>query len=85
MSKSLGDLQNLLFKQLDRLDSVDKEDLDGEINRAKAVSGIASQIISNGTLVLKAKELQLEYGVDVTGDKKHKMPKMLRAQFLDDE
>lgn len=57
MKNTLGDLQNHLFAQLERLSD---EDLSGdklaeEINRAKAVTDVAAQIISNGSLVLKAK------------------------------
>ncbi|EKN67861.1 hypothetical protein P9E76_01625 [Schinkia azotoformans] len=57
MRNTLGDLNNHLFAQLERLSD---EDLTGdklaeEINRAKAVTDVASQIIANGSLVLKAK------------------------------
>ena len=45
-----------------------------EINRAKAVTSIAQQIIANGTLVLKSKELQIEYCKD-----EKSMPKMLEG------
>lgn len=59
MKNTLGDLNNHLFAQLERLSD---EDLNGdklieEINRAKAVTSIASQIIANGSLVLEAKKL----------------------------
>lgn len=56
MKNKLSDLHNHLFSQLDRLG--DKEltgdKLTEEINRAKAVTDVAQQIIANGTLVLKA-------------------------------
>lgn len=56
MKNSLGDLNNHLFAQLERLGDEDVvgEELVEEINRAKAMTKIASQIIGNGTLVLKA-------------------------------
>lgn len=59
MRNTLGDLNNHLFSQLERLSD---EDLSGdklaeEINRAKAVTSVASQIISNGSLVLEARRL----------------------------
>ena len=85
MQNTLGDLNNHLFAQLERLSDEDLkgEELKEEMARAKAVTGLASQIIANGTLVLKARTLQLEYGVedDSDGDEK-KMPKILKAQFL---
>lgn len=59
MKNKLGDLNNHLFAQLERLGD---EDLKGdslmeEINRAKSISQVASQIISNGSLVLEAIKL----------------------------
>lgn len=52
----LSDLNNHLFAELERLGD---EDLKGdalteEISRAKAVSNVATQIVQNGNLVLKA-------------------------------
>ncbi|WNO29682.1 hypothetical protein [Bacillus phage SDFMU_Pfc] len=58
MKNTLGDLNNHLFAQLERLS---EEDLVGnklteEIERAKAVTSVANQIISNGSLVLQAQK-----------------------------
>lgn len=57
MKNTLGDLNNYLFAQLERLDdeSLSEEGLNKEINRSKAMSSIAAQIIGGGNLVLKAK------------------------------
>ena len=86
MRNTLGDLNNHLFAQLERLGEEDLkgDQLQEEINRARAVTGIASQIVANGTLVLKGKELQLEYGVEGAGRGKEKkeFPPMLKADFL---
>ncbi|MNM10448.1 hypothetical protein D3C81_205760 [compost metagenome] len=59
MKNTLGDLNNHLFAQLERLSDEDLngEKLADEINRAKAVTSVASQIIANGSLVLEAKKL----------------------------
>jgi hypothetical protein len=58
MRNTLGDLNNHLFEQLERLN--DEELVEGklseEINRAKAISDIATRIIKNGELVLKAQK-----------------------------
>lgn len=57
MKNTLGDLNNYLFAQLERLDdeSMSGDDLKKEIDRAKAMSSIAAQVISGGNLVLRAK------------------------------
>lgn len=57
MKNKISDLNNHLFAQLERLsdESTKGDALQEEIGRAKAVSGIARDIISNGQLVLSAK------------------------------
>lgn len=88
MKNTLGDLNNHLFAQLERLSDEDLqgEQLKEEMTRAKAVTGLASQIIADGTLVLKGRQLQLEYGIGDDGDgggkNKEKIPPMLKADFL---
>lgn len=89
LKNTLGDLNNHLFAQLERLGDEDLkgEELQTELDRAKAVAGIASQIIANGSLVLRAKELQAEYGLGNDGKdgkpvERKSMPRMLRADFL---
>ncbi|ASA21982.1 hypothetical protein [Paenibacillus donghaensis] len=59
MRNTLGDLNNHLFAQLERLsdEELTGEKLTDEISRAKAVTSVASQIISNGSLVLEARRL----------------------------
>lgn len=76
MKNSLGDLNNHLFAQLERLND---EELTGdklieEIHRAKSVTSVAHQIIATGSLVLKAKQL-----VDDRMDADTKLPKMLEG------
>ncbi|MCT2342617.1 hypothetical protein M4D71_00595 [Niallia taxi] len=63
MRNTLGDLNNHLFAQLERLSDEDLngEKLSEEIERAKAVTTVANQIISNGTLVLQAQKFHTEY------------------------
>ena len=76
MRNTLGDLNNHLFAQLERLSDEDikGEKLLEEINRAEAVSTIAQQIISNGALALKAKQIASN-----SLDADIKMPKMLEG------
>lgn len=76
MKNTLGDLNNHLFAQLERLNDEDLkgDDLLEEINRAKAVNEVASKIINNGALVLSAKRMMDDrMNADV------QLPKMLEG------
>ena len=57
---TLGDLNNHLFEQLERLmdDELAGEQLREEITRAKAVASIAKEIVATGQLVLDAKKFE---------------------------
>jgi hypothetical protein len=76
MKNTLGDLNNHLFAQLERLsdEELTGEKLQEEINRAKSVTQVASQIIANGNLVLEAKKL-----ADDRMSADTKVPKMLEG------
>ena len=76
MKNTLGDLNNHLFAQLERLsdEEVKGKELLEEIKRAKAVNEVASRIIANGNLVLSAKRL-----VDNRLNANTKLPPMLQG------
>lgn len=76
MRNSLGDLNNHLFEQLERLgdEELTGEKLKEEINRARAVMGIATKIIDTGALVLEAQKF-----ADDKMDADAKLPKMLEG------
>ena len=62
MRNTLGDLNNHLFAELERLNNEDLtvEELETEINRAHAIQGVAGSIISNAQTVLDAQKFQDE-------------------------
>lgn len=71
---TLNDLNNHLFAQLERLGDEDLkgEELKEELNRSKAVSEVAKNIVSNGNLILQAQKFQ-----DNRLDANASLPKML--------
>lgn len=64
MKNKLADLHNHLFAQLERLGDEDLkgDELKDEINRSKALTSVAREIVSNGRLALDAEEFKQEYG-----------------------
>lgn len=56
MKNKLIDLNNHLFMQLERLTDEDlsNEEMTAEVNRSKAVTNLATQIIGNARLALDA-------------------------------
>ncbi|MEJ7444303.1 hypothetical protein WL480_05195 [Staphylococcus hominis] len=74
MKNTLSDLNNHLFEQLERLNDEDLtgEDLQQELQRSKAVSSIAQNIINNGSLVLQAQKFR-----DEKLDANSKLPRLL--------
>lgn len=52
---NLETLNDELFAQLRKLSAANKEELTDEIERTKAVCQIATSVVSNATLALKAK------------------------------
>lgn len=74
MKNTLLDLNNHLFEQLERLndDDLKGDDLQEEIQRSKAMSGIAHTIISNASVVLEAHKF-----MDNKMDAENNVPRML--------
>ena len=66
MKNKLPDLHNYLFAQLERLDDETKtpEELATEIERGRAITEVAAQIIANGNLQLKVLSVMDAVGID---------------------
>lgn len=64
MKNKLIDLNDHLFSQIERLGDEDlsAEELQKEIARAKAISMVSSQIVSNSALALSAAKFKKEHG-----------------------
>ena len=77
MRNSLGDLSLHLFAQLERLgdESLKGDALKEEIDRAKAVSKVAEQIVGTASVVLEAIKVE----DNLLADKPPSMPKMLEG------
>lgn len=76
MRNTLGDLNNHLFAQLERLsdEDVKGEELQVEIMRANAITSVAKEIISNANIVLQAQKL-----MDNKINADEKVPRMLKG------
>lgn len=74
MRNKLEDLNNHLFAQLERLgdETMDGDKVRKEIERGKAISSVASQIIASGNLALQAAKL-----MDNREDANTSLPKLL--------
>ena len=79
MNCTLGDLNLYLFEQIEIIQDLSEdatnEEVEKTLRKASAISKIAAQIISNGNLVLRAKELE----VTMNGRSDTPFPKMLEG------
>ena len=64
MKNKLIDLNNHLFEQMERLndDDLTDEQLKKEVSRARAMEGLATNIIDNAKLALESQKFIQEYG-----------------------
>ena len=78
MKNTLGDLNNHLFAQLEKLRDDDPagDELDAEIRRSEAMAKVGEQIIKTGELQLKAMQHMDEYGYE----RKKIVPEMLEVR-----
>lgn len=68
MKNKIIDLNNHLFAQLERLGDEDlkPDDLEKEIKRAKAITGVASAIVDSGRVTVDAMKLMERFGHDTS-------------------
>ena len=66
MKANLMDLNNVLFEQIERLNDDDLvgEELENELKKSKAIGGIASTIVQNSSLILRAVRYEEESRAD---------------------
>lgn len=78
LKNTLGDLNNHLFEQLEKLNDNDLtgDSLDAEIKRTEAMAKISEQIIKNGELQFKAMQHMDEYGYE----RRKVVPEMLEVR-----
>lgn len=64
MKNKLGDLNNHLFAQLERLsdETLSAEQVEQEVKRTEAIVSVSDQIVGNAELQLKAAKLFAEHG-----------------------
>jgi len=64
MKNSLLDLNDHLFAQLERLgdENMAPDQIEAEIKRAVAISGVADRVVHNASLVLKAHQVAHDVG-----------------------
>lgn len=62
MNNKLGDLNNYLFAEMERLNDEEMDDaqLEREIRRAQAIGKVAQAITCNANVVLRTVELQAQ-------------------------
>lgn len=85
MKNSLQDLNNYLFESLERIndDDLTDEELEKEIKRSEAVTKVASTIINNAEVQLKALQYADEYGHNNSG--KHLVGSMVPELEVSDK
>ena len=79
INNNLKTLNDYLFAEIENIQDLNEESSNEEVEKtlrkASAISKIAAQIISNGNLVLRAKELE----VTMNGRSDTSFPKMLEG------
>lgn len=85
MKNSLQYLNNYLFESLERIndDDLTDEELEKEIKRSEAVTKVASTIINNAEVQLKALQYADEYGYNNSG--KHLIDSMVPELEVSDK
>lgn len=62
---NLIQLNDRLFRELDRLEQAEGDDLDAEIERAKAIGQMSRTVIDNANTMMRAVQLKQQASMDV--------------------
>lgn len=67
MRNKIQDLNNHLFAQLERLgeEDISSDKLEIEINRSKAITTIASNIVESSKVTIEAMKIMEKSGIDI--------------------
>lgn len=63
-NNTFDDLNNNLFEQLERLADATPEELEIEVQRARAVTCVADKILKLGEIAIESEKMKHEYGGD---------------------
>ena len=77
------DLNEALFAQINKLQSIDptdKEQMEQTIEQSRAVSSLASNVISNANTAVSLMKFQSDLGIEL-GNKGATTPKMLTGHY----
>lgn len=91
MKNKLGDLNDHLFAQLERLsdESMSAEEIEREVTRADAIVKVSDQIVGNADTQLKAAKLFADHGERIAGMLplvgKSDLPKTIESEAPDAE
>lgn len=62
IKNTLGDVHNLLMEQMERISQAGEDELEDELKRADALTGLAQQVNANATNVIKAANMKARLG-----------------------
>lgn len=76
---TLADLNNHLFAQLERLgdESLKDDELRKEMDRAKAINGVAKNVVDNAKLALEGAKFRYK---DIPGNDTESLPEQFRIK-----
>lgn len=62
VKNTLGDVHNLLMEQMERVSQANEDELESELKRGEAMTGLAQQVNANAANVIKAANMRARLG-----------------------